>query len=180
MRTWVWIFRTHLLPRADWPDDLAYLESSRSRRILSQRQVPWGMTHKFDLWSPHVHEHTCSHRNTHIHVRVHWKQNWGELIKVLRDKMTTTKATVHDSVLKIHCSKKTRESSSSLVFFLPWDQRHTPLIPTFCSLPDPGSFSKPTWTYSHWVCKPLTISRKFSHSTGQVKLVAIAYNRNCS
>lgn len=29
-----------LLQRADWPDDLAYLESSRSIRILSQGQVP--------------------------------------------------------------------------------------------------------------------------------------------
>lgn len=132
--TWVWIFRTHLLPRADWPDDLVYLESSRSMRILSQLQVPWGMTQKFDLWPPHIHAHTCSHRNTHTRVRVHWKQNWGELIKVLQwDKMTTTKITVHDSVLKMHCSKETRESSSSLVFFLPWDQRHTPLIPTFRS-----------------------------------------------
>lgn len=152
MRTQVWILRAHLLPRADWPDDLASLESSRSMRILPQWQVPWGMTHKFDLWPPHIHAHTCIHRNTHTHVRVHWKQNWGELIKVLQwDKMTTTKTTVHDSVLKMNCSKKkkTSESSSSLVFFLPWDQLHTPPIPTFCSLPDPDSFSKPTWTYSH-------------------------------
>lgn len=172
MRTWVWVLRTLSLPLGDLSDAFAYLVNSWSIRPLSQEKVPWGM-----ISGLHIHIHTIQWQE-HIHTNTH-----------------TLKTELRRAYLwRFHNERnQLRQRQCSLYFaqdaLLTKDSRvqHQPGLPFIWPVPTLLEAQHSTlhqitatWPYSHWVSKPLTFSRKYSHSVGQVKSVAFDYNWNCS